>query len=75
MGIAVVGTYTDLNRPLGDDETFAHGVKEHCAVIDAAVLVFPGVRMGVEMDERQGAEAFGVGAKQGQGHEVIPAQG
>jgi hypothetical protein len=71
-----VGPQPDLDRPLRVDQAFARGVIEHRPVIDAAgtVGVVPGVRMGVEMDQRQRSVLPGVRLQQRIADEVVPAQ-
>ena len=63
MRLVVVGADADLHRAARVDQPLLDGVEEHGAVIDAPRLVPPGVRMGVEVHQRQGAERPGVGAQ------------
>jgi hypothetical protein len=49
---------------------------EHGAVVDAlALLVRPGVAVGIEVDQRQRAMAAGMGLEQRVADEVVAAQG
>ncbi len=74
--VVVVRTQPDLHRCLGVDEAFARRVIEHRPVIDAAgaLGVVPGVRVGVEVDQRQRAVLSRVGLQQRVAEEVITPQ-
>ena len=70
-----MGPYSDLHRPGGVDDALPGGVMEHRSVVDAPVLVAPRVTVGVEVHQGEGAMLSRVRPQQGQGDEVVAADG
>ena len=52
VGLVIVGAQADLHRMLGIDQLLLRGMEEHGAVVEALLVLAPGVGMGVEMDQR-----------------------
>ena len=75
MGLVVVGAQADLNRAFRHDDALLGGVKEHGAVVDAAVFVAPGIGMGIEVNQRQRAVLFRVRPQNRVRDEVVAAHG
>ena len=73
--VFVVGADADLHRAGDVDDAFPGRVAEHRAVVDAPLLVAPGVAVGVEVHQGERTVAGRVGSEQGQGDEVIAADG
>ena len=53
-GVIVGGAQADLHRARRVDDAFPGGMKEHGAMVDPAVIVRPGVGMGVEVQQGKG---------------------
>ena len=73
--VLVEGAQSHLHGAFRLDEPFSRGVIKHGAVVNPSVVVFPSVRVRVEMDQRQGAVFFRVRLEYGIGDEVIAPQG
>ena len=67
---------TDLHHAFWVDQPLVDGDVEIGAVSHRGQeILFPGVHMGVEMDQAQGAVFAGRRPQQGQGYQVISAEG
>ena len=66
----------DLHRFRGVDQPQLDRLVDEGAVVDPLeIVVGPGIGMGVELDQRQGAVFLGIGLEDREGDEMVAAQG
>ena len=73
-GRFVVSAQAYLGRMLRHNQPFFGGMIKHGAVVNARTVVFPGIGVGVEVNQRQRAVFFRVGPQQGVRHKVIATE-
>ena len=73
--IGILGAQSDLHRRRRIDEAVLYGPVEHRPMVDAIILVGPGVAVRIEMQQRQGRAVFsGMRLEQWVRDEVIATQ-
>ncbi len=70
-----MGAYANLDRAAGIDQAFPGGSGNEGAVVYTAVVVEPGVLMGVELDERQRPMPRDMRLQERPGDVVVAAEG